>query len=61
MPTDIKVTPPTELSEEAANSIIRLSGFFKKLRFVLNSSQKGQEESIALTSIVSAADIPELK
>lgn len=61
MPTDIKVTPPTELSEEAANSIIRLSGFFKKLRFVLNSRQKGQEETIALTSIVSAADIPELK
>ena len=61
MPTDIKVTPPTELSEEAAISIIRLSGFFKKLRFALISGLKDENEAVALSAITGAADVEELK
>jgi site-specific recombinase len=58
--TDIKVPPPTELSEEAADSIIRLSGFFKKLRFALKPGLNAKTEN-ALAATVTSSDIPEIK
>ncbi len=57
---DPKLSPQTELSEEAANSIFKLQGFFKKLRFVLNS-RTGEAVENGLSATLAGAEVTELK
>jgi len=49
-----------ELSDEAQNSVIRLHGFFKGLRFALQSKQTDKEDK-AIQTIIAGANPAEIK
>ncbi len=58
--SDISLVEQIVLSEEAQNSIIRLHGCYKNIRFILNSAQKDQESGTR-TAIIAGADIDDVK
>ena len=58
-PDTVSVTQ-NELSNEARNSVIRLHGFFKGLRFALDSKQS-EKEVKALQTLIAGSNLSELK
>ena len=58
--SDINLPELTGLSEEAQNSIVRLRGFYRSIRFALDSKQPARDNE-AISALITGADIAEIK